>query len=122
MEDIKKENLKVGLFFFVDGDFIFGCCSLSEAEKYGDFLIYPESHYDFWENDNYLHKSHTVPYDYNPRGRIVYRVSDDTFIIYYDKCIEKEMDRIAKDYKGYNVQFELDEHYCCHECNPDYYM
>ena len=44
------------------------------------------------------------------------------FDIYYDKCIEDELNRIARDYEGFNVRFELDEHYCCHKCNPDYCM
>lgn len=37
-----------------------------------------------------------------------------TFIIYYDKCIEDKIERIARDYEGYNVKFEVDEDYCCH--------
>ena len=119
---IRKEDLKVGLFFFVDNNFAFSGCTLGAAENYGDFLVYPESHYDIWENYKYLNDDNTIPYDYNPRGRIVYRKSDDTFIIYYDKCVENELDRIARDYEGYNVKFELDEHYCCHNCNPYYVM
>ena len=34
---------KVGLFFYVEGRFAFSGCELSEAETYGDFLIFPES-------------------------------------------------------------------------------
>lgn len=121
-EMIRKEDLKVGLFFFVGDNFSFSGCTLGDAENYGDFLIYPESHYDIWEGYKYLNESHEIPYDYNPRGRIVYRKSDDTFIIYYDKCVEDKLDRIARDYEGYNVKFEVDEHYCCHNCNPNYVM
>lgn len=119
---IRKEDLKVGLFFFVDNNFAFSGCTLGAAENYGDFLVYPESHYDIWENYKYLNDDNTIPYDYNPRGRIVYRKSDDTFIIYYDKCVENEIGRIASYYDGYAVRCELDEHYCCHKCNPDYVM
>lgn len=120
-----RDELEVGLFFFVDGNFAFSGCALTDAEKYGDFLVYPESHYDVWnryESIVFAGKKGKVDYDYFPRGRIVYRKSDDTFIIYYDKCVEDELDRIARDYEGYNVKFELDEHYCCHKCNPYYVM
>ena len=119
-EIVKKEELKVGLFFFVKGNFSFSGCPLSKAESYGDFLVYPESHYDVWDKYHYLHESHSIPYDYNPRGRIVYRKSDDTFIIYYDKCVESELNRISREYEQFNVRFELDEHYVCHKCNKDY--
>ena len=121
-EIIRKEKKQVGLFFCIDGRFAFSGCSISKAENYGDFLIYPESHYDVWEHYKYLNDSNTIPYDYYPRGRIVYRKSDDTFIIYYDKCVENEIGRIASYYDGYAVRCELDEHYCCHKCNPDYVM
>lgn len=122
---VPKEELQVGLFFFTNNHFAFSGCKLSEAENYGNFLICPESHYDVWNNYRYLkYKDHKqeVDYDYYPRGRIVYRKSDDTFIIYHDRCIEKEMHRIARDYSDYNVTFELDEHYCCHVCNENYCM
>lgn len=118
-----KEDLHVGLFFYVNNDFIFSGCCLKEAQSYGDFMIYPESHYDIWDKIKAEDKENRikgVDYDYYPRGRVVYRKSDDTFIIYYDKCVMKELDRLSKEYEGYNVKYELDEHYCCHKCNPDY--
>lgn len=120
---IPKDELEVGLFFFPEGNFSFAGCKLSEAETYGDFLIFPESHLDVWNKYKYLkykNLKQELDYDYYPRGRIVYRKSDETFIIYYDKCVDKEINRIARDYSNYNVILELDEHYCCHICNPDY--
>lgn len=112
---IEKNQMQVGLFFFVNGEFLFSGCTLQNAEKYGDFLVYPKSHFEVW--DTYDFK---VDYDYYPRGRIVYRKSDDTFIIYYDKCVESELNRISREYEQFNVRFELDEHYVCHKCNKDY--
>lgn len=114
--------MKVGLFFFFNNDFAFTGCDLTDAQEYGDFLVYDESHYAAWErfSGDALVDGRRVDYDYFPRGRVTYRKSDDTFIIYYDKCIEKEIKRLAKNYDGRNVLFALDEHYCCHNCNPDY--
>ena len=120
---VSKEDLEVGLFFFVNDNFAFSGCPLAKAEKYGDFLIYPESHLDVW--DRYECLSYTknkirVDYDYYPRGRVVYSITDETFIIYYDKCIEKEMYRITEEYKNCKYILKLDEHYCCHRCNHNY--
>ena len=120
---VPKEKLEVGLFFFVKGNFAFSGCSLSAAEKYGDFLIYPESHFDVWEKYktlNCLTEFRKVDHDFFPRGRVVYRTTDETFIIYYDKCVEKEIHRIADEYRNYRIILETDEHYCCHECNANY--
>ena len=120
---VPKEELEVGLFFFVKGNFAFSGCALLNAEKYGDFLIYPESHFDVWEKYetlNWMAGSRKVDYDYFPRGRVVYRTTDETFIIYYDKCVEKEIHRISDEYSNYRFILELDEHYCCHECNANY--
>lgn len=119
---VNGDNLCIGLFFYVDEQFVFSGCTLTEAESYGDFLIYPESHFDVWDGYIDLNRFGSIPYDFYPRGRIVYRKSDDTFIIYYDKCIENRLYVIAKEYEGYNVIYERDEHYCCHTCNPDYVM
>lgn len=118
-----KEELPVGLFFCVDGKFAFSGCSLSKAETYGDFLIFPEGHYDTWEQYRYLKYTKSgdeVDYDYYPRGRVVYRKSDDTFIIYHDKCVTDIISRISDLYEGYNCKLEHDEHYCCHMCNDNY--
>lgn len=108
-------NLEVGLFFYVNGALIFEGCKLKEAEKYGDFLIFSESHLEAWDKLGY-----SVDFDYYPRGRVVYRVTDETFIIYHDRCISEEIKEFAGKYAGEKYVFELDEHYCCHNCNENY--
>ncbi len=120
-----KNDLMVGLFFFVDGHFSFAGCKLSDAEEYGDFLVYPKSHMEVWDGYKYLkfRRDRTeVDFDYYPRGRVVYRRTDDTFGIYHDKCVTDRMNRISDAYKDYKYELALDEHYCCHACNPSYYM
>lgn len=120
-----KSDLPVGLFFYVNDNFAVASCKLYEAEDYGDFLVFPKSHYDVWNGYRYLKFRNLktrdeVDFDYYPRGRVVYRKSDDTFIIYYDKCVADKIRRITNAYEGHRYILELDEHYCCHECNPDY--
>ena len=82
--------MQVGLFFFINNDFAFVGCDISQADNYGDFLVYDESHFDVWErlSDQVLINGMRVDYDYYPRGRVVYRKTDNTFVIYYDKCLE----------------------------------
>lgn len=106
------------LFFYVDGELLFHGCALGEGEAYGDFINYPKSHSEVWEK-NY-EKRYGVDFDYYPRGRIVYRKSDDTYLLYYDACIENEIGELIDKYEGERVISSLDEHYQCHLCNKGY--
>ena len=103
----------VGLFFVVRDKLLLHKVQLEDAEKYGDFLNYPESHFDIWEK-NY-EKLYHVDFDYFPRGRIVYNTKENTFYIYYDKCLEGKLDELIQDFEGEN-----DFHYQCHKCNKNY--
>jgi len=74
--------------------------SLEEAEPYGDFLTHPRGHYEVWEQ---WKERHTAPpvgksvsqaidcheYEDFPRGRIVYEVKRNRFIIYADKRLQQ---------------------------------
>ena len=117
---MKSEISKIGpaLFFCVNGELIFHGCNLEDAELYGAFSNFPHSHYDIW-NDNYEQK-YGVEFDYYPRGRIVYRISDNTYLIYYDKCMESYIDLVVEKYAGNKIETGYDEHYQCHMCNADY--
>lgn len=108
----------VGLFFYVDGIFLLHVCTMDKAEESDGFLNLPKSHYEIWEKD-YAAEYH-VDFDYYPRGRVIYRKEDQTFLIYYDRCIEKVIHRIADNYEGQKVELHLDEHYQCHTCNNNY--
>lgn len=106
------------LFFCTNDKLLFHNCSLSDGEPYGEFINYPYSHYDIW-NDNYEQK-YGVEYDYYPRGRVVYRKTDNTYLIYYDKCMESHIEKIISKYEGFKFEIAYDEHYQCHICNKNY--
>ena len=108
----------VCLFFCVNGIFLVHGCSLEKAEPYGDYLIYPQSHFDIWEQHYAL--NYSVDFDYYPRGRVVYRKSDGTFQIYYDACLESVIREWAAAHYSAPVRFARDEHYQCHSCNAGY--
>ena len=110
----------VCLFFYVNGRFLLHSCPLEDAEHYGDYLIYPKSHYEIWSE--HYEKRYHGDFDFYPRGRITYRKSDQTYRIYYDRCIGDEIFILIDAYYGGNVMPEYDEHYQCHQCNQDYHM
>ena len=113
-----RNSKEVGLFFYVNGRFLFHGCELEDAESYGDFLVYPDSHFEIWNKHYY--KGTKVDFDYFPRGRVAFRKSDETFLIYCDKCIEDKMTELLEEYAGEKTEIVHDEHYQCHNCNEDY--
>ncbi len=118
---METENKVIGpsLFFCVNGELLFHGCSLAEGEEYGDFLNYPHSHYKIWE-ENYKQR-YKVDFDYYPRGRVVYRKSDDSYLIYFDKCMEEFITAVTEKYTDKSTILCYDEHYQCHMCN-EYYV
>lgn len=113
---------KVGLFFYVNRNILFDFVDVSQAEVYGDFRIGNSSHYDIW--DEKYDKIHSKPYDYFPRGRVVYQYKENKYILYADKCIdEKAIKDIVKIFGIENESINInrtDAHYVCKGCNKDY--
>lgn len=63
-------------------------------------------------------------YAYYPRGRIVFKIKEDRYILYADKCIgPKALEDIKKAFgiEGENVTLASDLHYVCKNCNIEYY-
>lgn len=109
---------QVSLFFYVNGQFLIHGCDLADAENYGDFLIYPDSHFEIWEK--YYAKRHPVDFDFFPRGRVAYNKNTQVFQILYDRCIDGEIQKFTEDSYTENVSLGYDEHYQCHRCNENY--
>lgn len=113
----------VGIFFFINGEIIIETTELKDAEEYGDFKIHKRSHYDMWISE--LEKRTHKPYDYFPRGRVVYNYKDNYFRIFIDRCINKSeiIDRIKTAFciQRQKIDFVDDDfHYTCHNCNKFY--
>lgn len=109
----------VSLFFYVNGKFLLHKCDNDRTEKYGDFLNYPKSHMDIWEE--FYYRKYQVDFDYFPRGRVVFNVKENCYYIYHDKCIDNLTD-ILKDYKYEKYKICTDYHYQCHSCNKNYIL
>ena len=106
------------LFFYIDNVFFIHGCSISNGKLYGDFINYPHSHHDIWVKK--YQKKYNVDFDYFPRGRVIYRSSDNTYLIYYDKCMESCIGFLTDKYVGKKITINYDEHYQCYKCNKNY--
>ena len=117
---METSNHSIGpaIFFCVKGKVLFHTCSLESAESYGDFLNYPYSHHKIWQK--YYEFKYHVDFDYYPRGRVIDRKSDNTFLIYYDKCMKSVVKSITQRYECQTAELHYDEHYQCHMCNKEY--
>ena len=107
----------VNLFFKVNNQFLIHKCENEKAEKYGDFLNYPKSHMEIWEE--FYYDKYNVDFDYYPRGRVIYNIKEDCYYIYHDKCITN-LSEILKDYKDSKYKICTDYHYQCYKCNKNY--
>lgn len=96
----------VGIFWGIpepDGSWtiLVDVTSLAEAEPYGDFLTHPRGHYEVWTQ---WQKTRAAPvasrfisqtiadheYEFFPRGRIVYNIETDEFILYADRRLQQK--------------------------------
>lgn len=109
----------VGLFFYINEKFIISKTELENAEVYGDFLVHDKSHFEVWEKS--FRKMYRVDFDYYPRGRFVYDMTANKYIVYTDRCILPIVEEKVKLHSGVNVSVELDEHYQCKKCNKYYF-
>lgn len=96
----------VGIFWGIPGPhhswtILIDATSLAEAEPYGDFLTHPGGHYEVW---NRWQQRRAAPsavqsifqeiagreYEDFPRGRIVYQIKTDRFILYADQRLQQK--------------------------------
>jgi hypothetical protein len=98
-------DARVGIYWGVihsinDLELITDMTSLSEAERYGEFLTHPRGHYDVWEawrrsGSRGLAKLKLpkliawTEYETLPRGRVVYNIAAKHFIIYADRRLQQ---------------------------------
>ena len=107
----------VNIFFKVNNEFLIHKCENGQADKYGDFLYFPKSHMEIW--DEFYYDKYHVDFDFFPRGRVVYNLKEDCYYIYHDKCIT-DLSEILNDYENGKYKICTDYHYQCHKCNQDY--
>lgn len=108
----------IGIFWHVDGTLVADRCPLSDAEAYGDFLT-TRGHYEVWEmwrrrGERWLRESQMpisilmCEYEEFPRGRIVYDVVNELFVIYADRRLQTT-DTVAAITTLFGLQTEATE-------------
>jgi hypothetical protein len=112
----------VGLFFYVNGRLLTDLVDIDHAELYGECKIGKTSHLEIWDERYY--KIYNKPYDYFPRGRVVFKFNEAKFVLYADKCIEENgITKILEIFDIENENITIDKtdiHYVCKKCNKDY--
>lgn len=120
----KNENPMVGIFYFVEKEFLVDAVTLKEAEPYGRALQHG-GHYQLWESCLPRTGAEKIfkqrAYDAYPRGRVVFFPATKTFRIYADRCLTRDKLLLVKTrfrLSGHKVERGHDEHYQCARCNP----
>jgi hypothetical protein len=111
----------VGIFWLYNSGLIVHGMPLPEAEKYGDCLTSPISHIDYWTELQHNGKvSRDVEYEEPPRGRVVFDVGKQQFVVYADRCILTRQDVVrqivAQMALPSDVTTATDAHYRCYRC------
>ena len=76
---------QVGIFWILPEELLAFGVAYTEGEKYGGFINTPDGHYETWGKLTKV--SGKLPEDYTsyPRGRIVYRITDQKFLVYLNR-------------------------------------
>ncbi len=116
-----KTEVRLGIFWLVDGKLMINSAPLSECEPYGDHLNYPSSHIRVWEGWQQIGKAPvTSEYEEFPRGRVMCDTKTKQFMLLADKCILKRKDLIARIKKELHLPKQTtrrtDPHYRCFKC------
>lgn len=118
---------EVGIFFIVGDELFRNSTPLSEAERSGDDTrIHPGNHRDFWEEmrrENSLLSN--VPYDFYPRGRVLFNEKEGRFWVYLDQTTRKDRGMIVNILSEFHLpqdktKIRCDPQYMRLVCNPHY--
>ena len=119
-------NPMVGVYFVVGGHILHDSVLLDNAEPYGEALQYGghNVYHEAMQPQSPLERLFkSMPYDYFPRGRVVYFPNRNIFRVYFDGCLsETDLLRVAEVFAlGHqSLERERDEHYQCAKCNRHY--
>jgi len=117
----------VGIFFVIGDELCIESTPISAAEPYGDdFRIHPGNHRAFWEEMRRAKRGlSSVPYDFYPRGRVVFSANDGRFWVYADRSTYEDRGMIVNILGEFhlpqeNTKIRCDPQYKCGVCNPHY--
>lgn len=121
-----RRELKVGVFWFVEGDLVFDAVPLERGRQNGS-VVQHGNHVEYWQkfaaitHEQVLLKSHD-PLLY-PRGRVVFLPAQRRTLVYADACLwsPKVQAQIQEAFGiAYAFRFQADAHYHCSWCGRRY--
>lgn len=126
----ETQNGEVGIFFMV-GDRLFSYGDpVRDADSDGSFVNSDMLHIDYWEElKDFFPELRKLEGDYGdwPRGRVLYNIYNDQYIIYLDACYINDSAMKQKILRDFNIRgkdaqnavFLTDRsHYTCANCDP----
>lgn len=119
---MKASNERIGIFFVLpEGKIALHAEAVDSLSSPNGFKDVSLGHYDFF-NETILpeHPELFEDYAYYPRGRILYREKDQTYLAYADKCIRKDQalkEKIQSLFHLSKLLWRADEQYQCAGCN-----
>ncbi|MFM1920899.1 MAG: hypothetical protein RLZZ303_2533 [Candidatus Hydrogenedentota bacterium] len=108
---------RVGIFWVYKERILSNYVPWSEGERYGEFVNGLSDHCTYWATlQRQLPELRRFEYEQVPRGRVVYRTTDDTFLLYGSERFardEIQQRRVMEDFQlvGKRVIVKPDEHY-----------
>jgi len=107
----------IGIFWIYNNNIFSKKIELNKGIEYGNFLTDDFSHYEVWEEIKNTNKQlFYFEYEEIPRGRVVYDLINENFVIYANSNILRDKELISlifKDFKLNNEKVTLknDYHY-----------
>jgi hypothetical protein len=112
---------RVGIFYLVGGKLFIEGSSLAEAEPYGEALTHARAHTEMWGELVLSGKVPHAPYEFNPRGRVVFHGDTDRFTLMADRCILRDKAVVSEVMERLHLpedrtDLSTDWHYRCPTC------
>lgn len=131
------EHARIGIFWWFRGQLLARSVPFAQAERRGQRLDSPQAHVTEWPRLIAQHRKalpllSVLEYDEVPRGRVVFHILTQTFVIYMDESLfEKSASGLRANpdvaealrrtfaLQGLTVRFATDPHYRLLAREPD---
>jgi hypothetical protein len=107
---------QVGIFWVFRGKVLAATWALQDGEQYGEAITGLIDHVDFWPQLQQQHPElRGLEYETVPRGRVVFKIRAEKFVIYLDKVLLKPKIKqsvlTAFELRDAHFEFMSDPHY-----------
>jgi hypothetical protein len=124
--------LSIGIIYYLNNVLLIDSTLIDECEESCGFKDHVRGHQEFWEaiqdafiSEGINYKLTERDYDFYPRGRVLYSVKENMFIVYLDRCMIGKQEIIDEIVSRMNLPKDCfkvmpDFHYQCAACNKLY--